>query len=75
MKLDIVETVMAIEQAFDIEMGDIEVENLQTVGDLHRAILRARHAGSGPSDAWSLLAKLFEPRRITDETPLSDLLD
>jgi len=36
--LDLVELVMALEQEFDIEIDDDEVENIKTVGDAVRYI-------------------------------------
>ena len=36
--LDIVELVMAIEEAFDLEIPDAEAENIKTVGDAVRYI-------------------------------------
>lgn len=36
--LDLVELVMALEQEFDIEIDDEEVENIKTVGDAVRYI-------------------------------------
>jgi acyl carrier protein len=32
--LDVVELVMALEEEFDLEIADEEVENIQTVGDV-----------------------------------------
>jgi acyl carrier protein len=36
--LDIVELVMALEEAFDLEISDQEVENIKTVGDVVKYI-------------------------------------
>lgn len=36
--LDLVELVMALEQEFDVEIDDEEVENIKTVGDAVRYI-------------------------------------
>lgn len=36
--LDLVELVMALEQEFDVEIDDEEVENIKTVGDAIRYI-------------------------------------
>lgn len=32
--LDVVELIMALEEEFDIQIGDEEVENIKTVGDI-----------------------------------------
>ena len=37
--LDVVELVMAIEEAFDIEISDEDAEAMQTVGDIERYII------------------------------------
>jgi len=80
---DIVEFVMALEEAFGIELEDSVAANMQTVGDLHRAIARSvnGHASAAPSptDIWSAVVSVFEmrgipPERIRPETPLRDLL-
>ena len=39
--LDVVEMVMSLEQAFDIEMPDEEVESMRTIGDLERFVASA----------------------------------
>ncbi len=36
--LDIVELVMALEEEFDLEISDKEIENIKTVGDIIRYI-------------------------------------
>ncbi len=36
--LDIVELVMALEEEFDLEISDQEIENIKTVGDVVRYI-------------------------------------
>ena len=36
--LDVVELVMAIEEAFEIEIADEEAENLKTLGDVERFV-------------------------------------
>ncbi|MBW6463588.1 MAG: acyl carrier protein [Dethiobacteria bacterium] len=36
--LDIVELVMALEEEFDLEISDQEIENIKTVGDIVRYI-------------------------------------
>lgn len=36
--LDIVELVMALEEEFDLEISDKEIENIKTVGDIVRYI-------------------------------------
>lgn len=36
--LDVVELVMAIEEAFDIEVPDEEVERMRTIGDVERYV-------------------------------------
>ena len=36
--LDVVELVMALEDAFDIEVPDEDVENIRTVGDVERYV-------------------------------------
>ena len=36
--LDVVELVMAIEEAFDIEVPDEEVERMRTIGDMERYV-------------------------------------
>jgi acyl carrier protein len=37
--LDVVELVMAIEEEFDIEVPDEDVEGIRTVGDMERYVL------------------------------------
>jgi len=39
--LDVVEMVMSLEDAFDIEVPDEEVEALRTIGDVERYVLNA----------------------------------
>jgi len=39
--LDVVEMVMSIEEAFDIEVPDQDVEELRTVADVERYVTRA----------------------------------
>jgi len=39
--LDVVEMVMSLEQAFDIEMPDEEVESMRTIADLERFVASA----------------------------------
>ena len=39
--LDVVEMVMSLEEAFDIEVPDEDVEEMRTVADLERYITRA----------------------------------
>jgi acyl carrier protein len=39
--LDVVEMVMSIEEAFDIEVPDEDVEELRTVADVERYVTRA----------------------------------
>jgi acyl carrier protein len=39
--LDVVEMVMSIEEAFDIEVPDQDVEDLRTVADVERYVTRA----------------------------------
>ncbi|HKA13613.1 MAG TPA: acyl carrier protein [Myxococcota bacterium] len=39
--LDVVEMVMSLEQAFDIEMPDEEVEAMRTIADLERFVTSA----------------------------------
>ncbi len=36
--LDIVELVMALEEEFDLEISDQEIENIKTIGDIVRYI-------------------------------------
>lgn len=36
--LDIVELVMALEEEFDLEISDQEIENIKTIGDIARYI-------------------------------------
>jgi acyl carrier protein len=36
--LDVVELVMALEDAFDIEVPDEDVENMRTIGDMERYV-------------------------------------
>lgn len=43
--LDVVDLVMSIEESFDVEIPDEEVENIKTVGDIVKYIV-ARHAKS-----------------------------
>ena len=38
--LDVVELVMAIEEAFDIEIGDEDAEAIRTVGDVEAYVLK-----------------------------------
>ena len=42
--LDVVEMVMSIEEAFDIEVPDEDVEELRTVADVERYVTRAASA-------------------------------
>lgn len=42
--LDVVEMVMSIEEAFDIEVPDEDVEELRTVADVERYVTRAAGA-------------------------------
>jgi acyl carrier protein len=42
--LDVVEMVMALEEAFDIEVPDEDVEELRTVADVERYVTRAASA-------------------------------
>jgi acyl carrier protein len=42
--LDVVEMVMSIEEAFDIEVPDQDVEELRTVADVERYVARAANA-------------------------------
>jgi len=39
--LDVVELVMSLEEAFDIEVPDEEVEGMRTVGDVERYVIKA----------------------------------
>lgn len=39
--LDVVEMVMSLEQAFDIEMPDEDVESMRTIADLERFVASA----------------------------------
>jgi len=39
--LDVVELVMSLEEAFDIEVPDEEVESMRTVGDVERYVIKA----------------------------------
>jgi len=41
--LDVVELVMTLEEAFDIEVPDEAVEEMRTIGDVHRFV--ESHAG------------------------------
>jgi len=34
--LDVVELIMALEEAFDVEIPDEDAENIRTVGDIHQ---------------------------------------
>ena len=36
--LDVVDLVMSIEESFDVEIPDVEVENIKTVGDIVKYI-------------------------------------
>ncbi len=83
MTFDIVEMVMALEEGFGIEIADIDVENLRTVGDLHFAILksmwRADTTARSAKEIWSALVSMFEdcgalPGTIKPETRLAALL-
>ncbi len=38
--LDVVELVMAIEEAFDIEVPDEDVEGMRTIGDMERYVVK-----------------------------------
>ena len=42
--LDVVEMVMSLEEAFDIEVPDQDVEELRTVADVERYVTRAAGA-------------------------------
>jgi acyl carrier protein len=42
--LDVVEMVMSLEEAFDIEVPDEDVEELRTVADVERYVTRAAGA-------------------------------
>ena len=37
--LDVVELVISLEEAFDIEVGDEEVEGMRTIGDIQQYVL------------------------------------
>jgi acyl carrier protein len=37
--LDVVELVISLEEAFDIEVGDEEVEGMRTIGDIQQFVL------------------------------------
>jgi acyl carrier protein len=39
--LDVVELVMSLEDAFDIEVPDEEVESMRTIGDIQQYVYRA----------------------------------
>ena len=39
--LDVVEIVMCLEEAFDIEVPDEDVEGMRTIGDLERYVTQA----------------------------------
>ncbi len=39
--LDVVEMVMSLEEAFDIEVPDADVEEMRTVSDIERYVTRA----------------------------------
>jgi acyl carrier protein len=39
--LDVVELVMSLEEAFDIEVPDEDVEEMRTVGDVERYVIQA----------------------------------
>lgn len=43
--LDVVEMVMSLEDAFDIEVPDEEVDGLRTIGDVERYVLNAVSTG------------------------------
>jgi len=84
MEFDIVEMVMALEEGFGIEVADIDVENLQTVGDLHIAILnslwRTDSTARSPNQIWTALVGMFEdcgapPGKVKPETRLADLVE
>jgi hypothetical protein len=73
---DIVEFVMALEEAFGIEIEDSDAENMQTVGDLHRAVVRS--TADSPTEIWSAIVSIFEmngvpKEKIRPETRLCDL--
>jgi hypothetical protein len=83
MGLDTVRLAMEVEEAFDITIDDGDAQKIQTVGDLHRYILR--HAGDKPTVCPS--AALFyrlrralmdiagvDRRAVRPSTPLGDLL-
>jgi hypothetical protein len=83
MEFDIVEMVVALEEGFGIDIANIDVETLQTAGDLHTVILtsmwRTDSTGRSPNELWSILVRMFEdcgarPGRIRPETRLVDLL-
>ena len=44
--LDVVELVMALEEAFDIEVPDSDVEGMRTLGDVERYVVERTGAAS-----------------------------
>src|SRR5688572_25145055 len=50
--LDTVELVMELEEELDVSIPDIEAENIQTIADLIRAILRQRGYFDDDEQRW-----------------------
>ena len=79
--LDIVELVMAVEEVFKIEIDDIDAEQLVTVGDLHKLILRGlekRGETPDPEKVWNILRDtIFEQCgvRLDEITPDATFVD
>jgi hypothetical protein len=74
---DVVEFAMTLEEAFGIEIEDSDAANMQTAGDLHRAVMKSVHRPD--TEIWPAVVSIFEmngipPERIKPETRLRDLL-
>ena len=74
MSLDSVELIFAIEREFDITIDNQEAEQLQTVDDLYRCVLRLLPGAAGGDppevDVWRRLVEVIvdeigvEPERV-----------
>ncbi len=81
--MDLVELVMAFEEAFDIVVTDACAERMLTVGDAHRAILDllvAKGTPQSPHDVYVLLAKIVvehtgaAPGKVVSEARFAEYL-
>ena len=79
MGLAIVELIMRVEEAFEIEIGDEEFSELETVGQLHSCIVSkigwsdSLHIANEQAQVWQKLKAIIgdemfvEPDKITPE--------